>query len=582
MTTTRQRIPLEQIAIPENVRGLNDEHVDALAASIRLRGQLVPVIVRQLDDGYELVAGFHRIAAQNKLGAAEIDAEIRDGEDEHADRAVENIARLQLNPYEEAKAVQAMLAEGRLTEEGVAQALGWSRARVTARVKLLELPEHAQQLVGDGRIPASAVDQLRSIGQVSAQLLAAVVEFIADDNGWAAERLSREPGWVLDSVLRQGRHSVFAARLGRLETYGIAELRLGKKIEALVKEGLALHKQLDRYSYGGLSFGFTDNQVDQARAAGVVIEFENSAPIIVDRSLYRELAKDAIRAGVQELRERVAAAEAERKESRRRNNGAAADPLSEGRRQRDRRLREIAKEAHGANLDLGRNLVNGLAAVDPADINVARFFVFGLLGGDFDVLPCGRAGERVAELAVSGIRLVIADFRSDVTQTRKDGSRGALHIHYGNPSEPAEPVQWLWRWIDGARTAEELYGRALMVIAAEQYAARLVVPQSQRRSPTRWASHKDLAAKALGKLARPHLPASLKQVERAVARAQREYDEIEKRAHAAALQRRRRQRTSAAESKTDQTDELGESSAADEQADDSVHEDVEPAAQPAG
>ena len=57
------------------------------------------------------------------------------------------------------------------------------------------------------------------------------------------------------------------------------------------------------------------------------------------------------------------------------------------------------------------------------------------------------------------------------------------------------------------------------MIAAEQYASRLVVPQSQRAHPNNWASHNDRAAKALRKLAGPHLPASLRQLETAVKRA---------------------------------------------------------------
>ena len=63
-----------------------------------------------------------------------------------------------------------------------------------------------------------------------------------------------------------------------------------------------------------------------------------------------------------------------------------------------------------------------------------------------------------------------------------------------------------------------------MVIAAEQYATRLVVPQSQQHSPMRWSSHKDHARKALNKLAGPHLPATLKQVEKAVAKAHAEHE----------------------------------------------------------
>ena len=151
-------------------------------------------------------------------------------------------------------------------------------------------------------------------------------------------------------------------------------------------------------------------------------------------------------------------------------------------------------------------------------------FVYSLLGADYDDSPYTQQGERVARLAVSGIRLVIEEFRADVTKTRKDGSKGALRIDYGNGREPQEPLRWLWKYVDGAKTAGELYGRALVVIAAEQYASRLVVPTSQRTHPTRWASHKDFAAKALRKLAGPHLPASLKQLEQAIARAHSEYD----------------------------------------------------------
>ena len=96
-----------------------------------------------------------------------------------------------------------MLARG-LTEDGAAQALGWSKARVTARIKILELPERAQQLIGAGAIALSAVDQLRAIGTVAPELLDAVIAYLDDGNAWAAERLTREPGWVLDAALRHG------------------------------------------------------------------------------------------------------------------------------------------------------------------------------------------------------------------------------------------------------------------------------------------------------------------------------------------------------------------------------------------
>jgi hypothetical protein len=81
--------------------------------------------------------------------------------------------------------------------------------------------------------------------------------------------------------------------------------------------------------------------------------------------------------------------------------------------------------------------------------------------------------------------------------------------------------------IDGAKSAGELYGRALVVIAAEQYATRLVVPASQRMPAARWSSHKDIAAKALKKIAGAHVPATLTRLEQAVKRAYASYEKAE-------------------------------------------------------
>jgi hypothetical protein len=116
--------------------------------------------------------------------------------------------------------------------------------------------------------------------------------------------------------------------------------------------------------------------------------------------------------------------------------------------------------------------------------------------------------------------MVIEDFRTDVTKTKKDGKRGRLKIDYGDrhaADHPTAAMQWLWKFLDGAKTAGELYGRALVVIAAERYAAsRIVLSAAQRQHPQRYGSHKDLAEKALAKLAGPHIPASMKQLTKAV------------------------------------------------------------------
>lgn len=253
-----------------------------------------------------------------------------------------------------------MLAKG-LTEDGAAQALGWSRVRVSARMRLLELPQRAQEMVGDGTIALSGVDQLRAIGQVSPALLDAVIDYLSDGNEWAAERLCREPGWVLDAALRRGGGKVFAAHLTHLDAYEIAGL---KKTAALVEEAAGLHKQIDRYAYGAPTLRFTEQDVDQARAAGVVIEFDRGVPVIVDRGVYRELAKQAITRSVEQLRVKAAAVAAEKKAGRQ-NAGQREDPVAQARREEQRQLRELSEQGHGVNLDLGVGLLNGLSVVDP-------------------------------------------------------------------------------------------------------------------------------------------------------------------------------------------------------------------------
>jgi hypothetical protein len=59
-----------------------------------------------------------------------------------------------------------------------------------------------------------------------------------------------------------------------------------------------------------------------------------------------------------------------------------------------------------------------------------------------------------------GIRLVIDGFRTDVTKTLNDGSRGRLRIDYGDPRQPDTAVKWLRKFLDGAHCSGDLYGSA--------------------------------------------------------------------------------------------------------------------------
>ena len=108
-------------------------------------------------------------------------------------------------------------------------------------------------------------------------------------------------------------------------------------------EAEKLHRQLDRNAYGPPAIRFTEADVDQARAAGVLIEFERGRPIIVDRSVYRELVKGAIKRTHDELQTKAAAATQEKKAAR--SGRAPADPITTAKRERDAQLRELTDQA---------------------------------------------------------------------------------------------------------------------------------------------------------------------------------------------------------------------------------------------
>ena len=180
MTAMPTRVALSAIDVGENVRELDETHVDALARSIALRGLISPLTVRRAQEGrFVLVAGRHRYAACMKLDLEEIGVVVRDVERTSADTAAENIVRKQLSPLGEARAVGAMLEEG-LTLEGAAEALGWTHELVRTRAKILELPEPAQRLLDTRELPPSTVDPLLRIQAVSPALCEAAVEPVAE------------------------------------------------------------------------------------------------------------------------------------------------------------------------------------------------------------------------------------------------------------------------------------------------------------------------------------------------------------------------------------------------------------------
>ena len=136
-------------------RSFDEAALEALAASLRERGVLQPVLVRPVVGGtYELVAGERRWRAAQIAGLAEIPALVRDRDDAEALEAalIENMAREDLNPVEEARACAALVEELGLTRESVGRRVGRSRVAVTNLMRLLDLPDEALELLERGEL----------------------------------------------------------------------------------------------------------------------------------------------------------------------------------------------------------------------------------------------------------------------------------------------------------------------------------------------------------------------------------------------------------------------------------------------
>jgi ParB family chromosome partitioning protein len=198
-----REVPVELIAPnPAQPRRRFDEAaLEALADSLRENGVLQPVLVRPVSGGrYELVAGERRWRAAQRAAIEAIPAVIEARDDAGSLEAaiVENMAREDLNPVEEARAVAALVEELGLTREEVGRRVGRSRVAVSNLLRLLDLPDECLGLLEDGRLTE---------GHGRALLL-------AEDHG-ERRRLARaavEGGWSVRVLEDRARRANAAAR----------------------------------------------------------------------------------------------------------------------------------------------------------------------------------------------------------------------------------------------------------------------------------------------------------------------------------------------------------------------------------
>jgi ParB family chromosome partitioning protein len=176
-------------------RTFDQARLAELAESIRTRGVLQPIVVRPLAGGsFELVAGERRLRAAQMVELETIPALVRDTDDwERLDVALaENMARVDLNAIEEARACAMLVDDLGLTKQEVGRRVGRSRVAISNLIRLLELPEEALELIEDGHLSEGHGRALLLCKDHAARRSLALE---ARDNAWSVretERRARE------------------------------------------------------------------------------------------------------------------------------------------------------------------------------------------------------------------------------------------------------------------------------------------------------------------------------------------------------------------------------------------------------
>ena len=222
-----------------------------LAASIRLQGVLQPIVVRpRREGGYELIAGERRWRAAREAGITSLPAVVRDADDRDTLLLglVENVARENLSPVEEARAYASLIDEFELSLGDVAERVGRSKPSVSNRLRLLELPEEILWMLARGELSEGHARAVLAVPEDDARLRLARKIAREGMTVRAAEKAARDGGArrrpraaSVDPVLAERARGA-AERLtglptrvsaGKLELHFGDETRLAELVEAL-------------------------------------------------------------------------------------------------------------------------------------------------------------------------------------------------------------------------------------------------------------------------------------------------------------------------------------------------------------
>jgi ParB/RepB/Spo0J family partition protein len=439
-----------------------------LTASIGQHGVLQPLLVAPNgDDGYRLIAGHRRLRASQEAGLAEVPVIVRetDADTGGLDLAlIENIAREDLDPVEAAKAFQRLIDAG-LTRKGVAERLSIAQRRVTERLQILDVPEELHPKIASGEVPPGAIKALAQLAKIHPGLPAvavAQVEHEPEAYGWEAPTtwadVADDPIGVVatahddEHALPDGVYEGGASYA--LEHFSLSERAardLAKYVELTGADPEALHVRFDR------------EELDQAEALGACHRSKAGySALIVGQEVADQLAGDCVSRHLKAERRH-------RRELQRRSGGdagtvaQAGEPASEEEQKEARRgereaEQEARRQASAYNHELGVACAKQLSRIK-VDDRVVK------------VLACVDLHGELGKIAMRGARYGFPGWTEEVEM--KNGRR---KVEYRGLPEATEAAR---SYLANARTAADVAGRAIALIAMARYADERAVAKSQ-------------------------------------------------------------------------------------------------------
>jgi len=466
-------VPIDEIRVEDgfNPRGEFDEkQLSELEASIRQSGLITALTVRPNGEGYILVAGERRLIAAERAGLTEVPVVVRRGSDALAAAIAENLIREDLDPVEEARALERLAgAENLGTHKKLAERVGKSSAFVSERLRLLKLPETAQVLVADGQVPIAAEPNLRLATKVDPQIAAFACRLVARGELDGRDLVER-----FDEVL----YAVAESELPGRPT--MIDVGRGVWLSQLVSDPEA-HAEIAERWRAATPYGSSDDpmvrfgepEIDAARASGKLLEYEadrgewsTTISFLCDAELATDLASRALERAEKEAAKRAKEAGAEGGEA-----PGTVDPesLAETQREERRKDRERAKRdaerARKANLDLGRKLLARRGAKSRKDHSLARAKAVAEV-----VL------DQNENLAGKGLALVLPQLQEVEVKELKSGEKREK-VNYQRPDRCQE---YLRSRIAEAKSANEVLELLADALIAAMLADEREVPQSRR------------------------------------------------------------------------------------------------------